>query len=79
MGEIHNELNKGGIKLFSLTISGSHLYGFSSEDSDVDYRGIFQESTDHFLALNNPKEVIELKNIGTDKDDIVLFELKKEI
>ena len=73
---IKNELTKKKAKLISLMISGSHLYGFESEDSDVDYRGTFLINTNSFLGLGQPKDVIELKK---DDNDIVLFELKKEI
>jgi len=76
VGEIHNELSKRDCKLFNLAISGSHLYGFESEDSDVDYRGTFVVNTNQLLGIRKPLDVIELK-IG--ENDIVLFELKKEI
>jgi len=39
ISQIKNELGKRSARLFSLMISGSHLYGFSSPDSDVDIRG----------------------------------------
>lgn len=61
-------------RLFSLMISGSELYGFSSPDSDLDLRGIFVYNTNRFLGLDTPKDVIEL---DIDDLDIVLFEVKK--
>jgi len=46
-----------------ITISGSHLYGFDSPDSDVDLRGTFAASTREILSLRPPKETIETKDI----------------
>ena len=74
---IKSELKKYNARLLSLCLSGSHLYGFPSEDSDFDYRGVFLAESDSFLGLYKPQDVIELK--PTPKEDIVLFELKKEI
>ena len=64
--------------LFNLTVSGSHLYGFPSEDSDVDYRGIYVTNTNELLSLRKPKNVLEIK-LKDEVNDIVLFELEKEI
>ena len=60
-------------ELIYLTISGSDLYGFSSKDSDVDYRGTYLTGTENFLGLHSRRDVIEMK------PDIVLFELGKEL
>lgn len=62
-------------KLIYLTISGAHLYGFESVDSDIDYRGCFAANPSNFFGLSMPKDVLEIKK----HDDIVLFEIKKEI
>ncbi len=62
-------------KLLNAYISGSHLYGWESEDSDIDIRGCFILNKDEFLGLKNPMEVLEIKG----EEDIVLFELKKLI
>lgn len=63
-------------KLLYVTISGSHLYGFESKDSDVDFRGSYLIDTNNLLGINTPKDYVE-RVIGNN--DIVLFELKKEI
>lgn len=76
IARVKDELNKRSARLFNLMISGSHLYGFESPDSDIDLRGIFLYSTNAYLGLCSPKLVIELK-IG--KYDIVLFELGKAL
>jgi predicted nucleotidyltransferase len=62
-------------KLFNAYISGSHLYGWNSKDSDIDIRGSFILDKEEFLGLKNPIEVLEMN----DEKDIVLFELKKLI
>jgi uncharacterized protein len=38
----------------NITISGSHLYGFSSPDSDIDFRGAYLCDTMHLLGINKP-------------------------
>lgn len=60
-------------KLLYLSVSGSHLYGFTSKDSDVDYRGCYLVDTNILLGLSRPKDVINLN------PDIVLFEIDKEL
>ncbi len=60
-------------QLIYLTLSGSHLYGFTSKDSDVDYRGTYLTGTENLLGLHKKRDVIEMK------PDIVLFELTKEL
>lgn len=77
ISKVKKELNRYNATLFYLTISGSKLYGFDSKDSDIDYRGCYVINTHKLLGLKGrPREVIEL---GKEKDDIVLFELQKEI
>src|SRR3954471_14429678 len=44
-----------------VTVSGSHLYGFSSVDSDVDLRGAFLAPLDSILGLISAEETIERK------------------
>lgn len=76
IAKIKNELGMKSARLFSLMISGSHLYGFASPDSDVDLRGIFVYNTNRLLGLDKPADVIELK---IDNLDIVLFEISKAL
>jgi hypothetical protein len=76
MQKIQEEVNKQNGVLFNLCISGSHLYGFESEDSDVDYRGTFVLNTNNFLTMERPIDVIEFNHDG---NDVVLFEIKKEM
>lgn len=67
-------MNSG--KLVNVAISGAHLYGFESKDSDIDYRGSYIIDTNELIGTNTPKDFIELMSGNLD---VVLFELKKEI
>lgn len=76
ISKIKERLSSNHGKLIYLVVSGSDLYGFPSEDSDVDYRGAYLVGTNKLLGLKTPRDVID---ILTDGNDIVLFEMKKEI
>jgi predicted nucleotidyltransferase len=43
------------------TVSGSHLYGFPSADSDVDLRGCFLAPVRELVGLKPPPETVEPK------------------
>jgi len=58
------------------SISGSHSYGFHSDDSDFDIRGCHVVKTKELFKLKKPKETIEI--IHGDID-IVSYELEKFI
>lgn len=77
ISKLKDRASKCNGKLLNAYISGSHLYGWSSKDSDVDIRGCFILKKEEFLGLTKPKEVIEIKT--KDNQDIVLFEIKKLI
>lgn len=42
------------------TISGAHLYGFASPNSDVDLRGVFVLPARAFLGLGTPQETLSV-------------------
>ncbi|MEA3329910.1 MAG: nucleotidyltransferase domain-containing protein [Nanoarchaeota archaeon] len=77
ISKLKNEVHKKRGYLLNAYISGSHLYGWESEDSDIDVRGSFVLKKENFLGLNKSIEHIEMNT--KDKLDIVLFELKKLI
>ncbi len=77
ISKIKNRVHSAGGTLLNAYISGSHLYGWESEDSDIDIRGCYVLRKENFLGLTKPKEVIEIKT--EDDKDIVLFEAKKLI
>src|SRR5512145_3430674 len=62
-------VQRGPAPLFA-TISGAHLYGFPSPDSDVDLRGTFVLPLDAVLRLREPEETITVTQIqaGTEVD-----------
>lgn len=67
----------GPIPRFS-TISGAHLYGFPSPDSDVDLRGAFVLPIDAVLRLRDPEETITLTQIRANVEvDWVAHDIRK--
>lgn len=55
--ELARVANDGPPCVFA-TVSGAHLYGFASPDSDVDLRGSFLASAREMLGLRPPPETI---------------------
>ncbi|MBA4188300.1 MAG: nucleotidyltransferase [Planctomycetaceae bacterium] len=45
------------------TVSGSHLYGFPSVDSDIDLRGCFLAPLRSVIGLKSPPETVEPKGV----------------
>ena len=63
-------------KLVLLCESGSDTYGFRSDDSDLDLRGVYVEDLDKLLSLRSPRDVID----GFSDDRMIdwqIFELRK--
>lgn len=63
-------------ELILLCESGSESYGFKSETSDTDIRGVFVENTGTLLGLHKPKDTLN----GFSEDrmaDWQIFEVKK--
>lgn len=75
LGQIKDNIHREGGYLTNLYISGSDLYGWRSEDSDVDLRGIFFLDKRRLLGLKRPKDVIEIN--GIEDHDITIYEIKK--
>ena len=65
-----------GGKPVYIILSGSHLYGFPSEDSDFDYRGVFIAKTNKYLGIHDfPDDCREVdKATGLD---LVLDEARR--
>ncbi len=55
----------GPAPLFA-TVSGAHLYGFASGDSDVDLRGAFVLPLQDVLRLREPEETVTLTQRHND-------------
>jgi uncharacterized protein len=64
-----------GVKVLLLGISGSHMWGLSRPESDVDIRGIYVKPLRKVLSLNPGRDTIE----GTlfENYDIQLYEIGK--
>ena len=59
------------------TISGAHLYGFASPDSDVDLRGAFLRPAREVLGLHPPPETITIEDKATIDLDWVAHDVRK--
>jgi predicted nucleotidyltransferase len=66
--------------LIFATISGAHLYGFPSPDSDYDLRGVHVLPVREVIGLNEPRETIEISGMHDGLEmDLVTHDLKKFI
>jgi len=64
--------------LLFVTVSGAHLYGFPSPDSDVDLRGRFAAPLADVLGLDTPRETVDPKGIvGGVEVELVGHEIAK--
>lgn len=64
--------------LLFMTISGSHLYGFPSSDSDYDLRGIHLLPLEQVVGLSQGQETVErmIRREGLEID-LVTYDIKK--
>lgn len=68
--------HRGPAPVFA-TISGAHLYGFASPDSDIDMRGAFLMSAREMLGLTPPKETITITDDTVGDLDWVAHDIRK--
>lgn len=54
-------------------VSGSHAYGFATEESDIDYRGVAIPPKEYFLGFSNIFEQYEQQT----PEDITIFDIRK--
>ncbi len=67
-------------RLLFCTISGAHLYGFPSPDSDVDLRGVHVLPVRDVIGLERPRETLEYSRIVDGLEiDLVTHDLSKFI
>lgn len=71
------ELARRGPPAVFASISGAHLYGFASQDSDVDLRGAFLHPLRSMLSLRPPNETITLEENTEIELDWVAHDLRK--
>lgn len=75
--EVLAGIARSGPEVVFATISGAHLYGFASPDSDVDLRGAFLKPGAAFLGLSLPAETLERTAPAPYDLDWVAHELRK--
>jgi len=64
--------------LLFATVSGAHLYGFPSPDSDWDLRGAHILPLDGVIGLNDPEETIERMEVVDGIElDLVTHDVRK--
>ena len=64
--------------LLFATVSGAHLYGFPSPDSDFDMRGVHILPVRELVGLDAPEETIEISEIRDGIElDLVTHDIKK--
>jgi uncharacterized protein len=65
-------------QLTFVTLSGSHLYGFPSADSDFDLRGVHVTPPNVVLGLDDYRETVEAKTeIDGYEDELVTHDARK--
>ncbi len=68
---------QGPVPLFA-TVSGAHLYGFDSPDSDYDLRGAFVAPLDQVLRLGDHEDTLAVFEVRDSKElDWVAHDLSK--
>jgi predicted nucleotidyltransferase len=71
-------VNNQPYPLLFATLSGAHLYGFSSPDSDYDLRGVHILPIQEVIGLDIPQETLELSAIKDGLElDLVTHDIKK--
>lgn len=64
-------------KLIYRVISGSHAYGTSTPESDVDVRGVFLPEPEYVFGFLHHVEQVERKKTKVSEDEETLFEFRK--
>jgi predicted nucleotidyltransferase len=63
--------------LLFATVSGAHLYGFPSPDSDWDLRGVHILPTEQVIGLKEPEETIQVEENDEIELDLVTHDIRK--
>ncbi len=78
LGRLRDAVNTHPYPLVFATISGAHLYGFPSPDSDYDLRGCHLLPVREVLGLDAGRETIELETKDSGFElDLVTHDAKK--
>lgn len=72
------ELSEHAYPLLFATVSGAHLYGFQSPDSDYDLRGVHVLPLEECLGLGKPAETVTLSHLREGAEvDLVTHDVRK--
>ena len=71
------EIARKGPEPVFATVSGAHLYGFASPDSDVDLRGAFLLPASGLLGLFPPSETVTIEDKSSIELDWVAHDIRK--
>lgn len=75
---IHTLIQEQPYPLLFSVISGAHLFGFPSPDSDVDIRGVHILPLEQVISLKAPKDTINLDRIVDGLElDLTTHDVKK--
>ena len=75
---VQTEISSQPYPLLFATISGAHLYGFPSPDSDYDLRGVHVLPVREVVGLNPGHETIEVSAVRDGLEiDLVTHDVKK--
>jgi predicted nucleotidyltransferase len=75
--EVHAAVRKHPYPLLFATISGAHLYGFPSPDSDWDLRGAHILPPREVMGLLPVRDTIELEEMSDIELDLVTHDVRK--
>jgi uncharacterized protein len=74
---VHAIISQQPYPLLFATLSGSHLYGFPSPDSDYDLRGVHILPLEQIVGLETQSETIELMKVDNSLEiDLVTYDVK---
>ena len=75
---LHKQVAEHPYPLLFTTISGAHLYGFPSADSDYDLRGVHVLPLEEIVGLQTGQETIEKSGVRDGLEiDLVTHDAKK--
>jgi predicted nucleotidyltransferase len=75
---LHNQVERHPFPPLFVTISGAHLYGFPSPDSDYDLRGVHLLPLEDVVGLASGKETVEKSGMHDGLEiDLVTHDAKK--
>jgi uncharacterized protein len=74
---LHAEVDLQPYPLLFVTISGAHLYGFPSPDSDYDLRGVHLLPVEQVIGLSAPRDTIQTSEVRDGMEiDLVTHDLR---